>query len=39
MINRHVALIAELGVEYMLNPEADIKATRFIPALGASGRL
>jgi hypothetical protein len=39
LINRHVALIAELGVEYMLNPEADIKSTRFIPAVGASGRL
>ena len=39
LINRHVALIAELGVEYMLNPEEDIKSTRFIPAVGASGRL
>lgn len=39
LLNRHVALIAELGVEYMLNPEEGIKSTRFIPAVGASGRL
>ncbi|HEY5935689.1 MAG TPA: hypothetical protein VIU61_13660 [Kofleriaceae bacterium] len=39
LLNRHVSLIAELGVEYMLNPEAGIKSTRFIPAVGASGRL
>jgi tetratricopeptide (TPR) repeat protein len=38
-LNRHVALIAELGVEYMLNPEIDIKKVLFVPAVGASGRL
>ena len=38
-LNRHVALIAELGVDYLQNPEMDIKSTVFIPALGASGRL
>lgn len=38
-INRHVSLIAELGVEYLLNPESDIETTVFIPAVGASGRL
>lgn len=38
-VNRHLALIAELGVEYLLNPEADVKRTLFIPALGAAGRL
>ena len=38
-LNRHLALIAELGLEYMLNPEDDIAAARFIPAVGASGRL
>ncbi|MEJ7601903.1 MAG: hypothetical protein WKG01_28665 [Kofleriaceae bacterium] len=38
-LNRHLALIAEVGLEYMLNPEDDIEAARFIPAVGASGRL
>jgi len=38
-LNRHLALIAELGVEYLFNPETDIKETVFIPAVGASGRL
>jgi len=38
-INRRVALIAELGVEYVLNPENDIYGAHFIPALGATGRL
>jgi hypothetical protein len=38
-INRHVALIAEIGVEYMLNPESDIRKVLFVPAVGASGRL
>jgi hypothetical protein len=38
-LNRHIALIAEIGVEYLLNPEADISATAFIPAVGASARL
>jgi tetratricopeptide (TPR) repeat protein len=38
-LNRHFALIAELGVEYLFNPEADVKRTLFIPAIGAAGRL
>jgi hypothetical protein len=39
LVNRHLALIAELGVEYLVNPEADVKHTLFIPAIGAAGRL
>jgi len=38
-VNRHVAVVAELGVEYVFNPEADVKRTLFIPAIGAIGRL
>lgn len=38
-INRHVAVIAELGLEYLLNPENDIKELVFIPSIGASARL
>jgi hypothetical protein len=38
-VNRHLAVIAELGVEYFFNPEADVKRTLFIPAIGATGRL
>jgi hypothetical protein len=38
-LNRHLALIGEVGVEYMLNPEADVKRTLLIPAIGAAGRL
>jgi len=38
-LSRHLALVAELGVEYMLNPEDDIKELVFIPAIGAMGRL
>jgi hypothetical protein len=38
-INRHLALVAEVGVEFMLNPEDDIKELVFIPAVGALGRL
>lgn len=38
-VNRHLAVIAELGVEYLFNPEADVKRTAFIPAIGAIGRL
>ena len=38
-LSRHLALVAELGVEYMLNPEDDIKELVFIPAVGALGRL
>jgi hypothetical protein len=38
-INRHFSIIAEVGVEHVFNPEAGIKSTLFVPALGASGRL
>jgi tetratricopeptide (TPR) repeat protein len=38
-LNRHLALIAELGVEYLTNPEADVARTLFVPAIGAAGRL
>jgi hypothetical protein len=38
-VNRHLAVIAELGIEYLFNPEADVKRTLFIPAIGATGRL
>ncbi|HEU0035325.1 MAG TPA: tetratricopeptide repeat protein [Kofleriaceae bacterium] len=38
-INRHVAVLVELGVEYLLNPEPEIRRTLFVPAVGASGRL
>ena len=38
-INRRLALLAELGIEYVLNPEDDIYGVHFIPALGATGRL
>ncbi len=38
-LSRHLALVAELGVELMVNPEDDIKELVFIPAVGALGRL
>lgn len=38
-VTRHISLLAELGVEYLFNPESDVKHTRFIPAIGAVGRL
>jgi hypothetical protein len=38
-LNRHFALIAELGVEYAVNPEPSITPTLFIPAVGATARL
>ena len=38
-INRHFAVIAELGVEYLVNPEPDVTPTLFIPAIGATARL
>lgn len=38
-LSRHLALIAELGVEYLTNPEADVARTLFVPAIGAAGRL
>jgi hypothetical protein len=38
-LNRHLALVAEVGVEHVFNPQDNIAATLFIPALGALGRL
>jgi hypothetical protein len=38
-INRHFAVIAELGVEYLVNPEPGVSSTLFIPAIGATARL
>lgn len=38
-VNRHVAVIAELGVERMLNAEDGVAKTLFVPAIGAAGRL
>lgn len=46
--NRHFALIVEVGVEHVLNPQMEVEfggtlrtinATSFIPAIGASARL
>ncbi len=39
VFNRHLALVAELGVEHVWNPEAGIAATMFVPAIGLVGRL
>lgn len=39
-VNRHLSVIAELGVEHLFNPQDSVdKATLFVPALGVSGRL
>ena len=38
-VTPHFSLIAELGVEMMLNPEDDILRAAFIPAVGIAGRL
>ena len=38
-LNKHVALIAELGLEYVFNPEPMYESNVFVPAIGASGRL
>lgn len=35
----HFAVFAEVGAEYMLNPEPMVTKTLFIPALGVTGRL
>jgi hypothetical protein len=35
----HLALVGELGVEHVFNPQANIAGTLFIPAIGALGRL
>jgi hypothetical protein len=38
-INRHISVIAEVGLEYIFNPEPMYVQNIFVPALGASGRL
>jgi hypothetical protein len=40
-VNRHLTLIAELGIEHMFNAEATLgaKPVLVIPAIGAAGRL
>lgn len=35
----HLALVGEVGVEHVFNPQAGIAGTLFIPAVGALGRL
>lgn len=37
--NRHIAAVAEVGVEHVFNAEDGITKTLFIPALGVIGRL
>ncbi len=39
VLGRHLSLIAEVGVEHVVNPEMNVVATTFIPAIGAAGRL
>jgi hypothetical protein len=38
-LNRHLAISIEAGVEHSFDPEMDVKATAFVPAIGAIGRL
>lgn len=38
-LTRRITLVAELGVEHVLNAEASVTPTLFIPAVGAIGRL
>ena len=38
-VTPHLALVGELGVEHVFNPQANIAGTLFIPAVGALGRL
>lgn len=38
-LNRHISFIAELGLEYVFNPEPMYKTNVFVPAIGAAGRL
>lgn len=38
-MNKHLSIIAELGLEYVFNPEPMYKTNVFVPAIGASGRL
>jgi hypothetical protein len=38
-MNKHVSFIAELGLEYVFNPEPMYTKNVFVPAIGAAGRL
>jgi hypothetical protein len=38
-LDRHIALSIEAGVEHSFDPEMDVKATAFVPAIGVVGRL
>jgi hypothetical protein len=38
-LNRHLAISIEAGVEHSFDAEMDVKATAFVPAIGAIGRL
>jgi hypothetical protein len=38
-LNRHLAVSIEAGVEHSFDPEMDVKANAFVPAVGAIGRL
>ncbi len=35
----HLAIVAEIGIEHLFNPQSSVAATVFVPALGAVGRL
>ena len=37
--SRHIAMLLELGAEYVINPETDIREIAVVPALAVSGRL
>ncbi len=39
VVSRHVALIAEVGIDYWFNPEMNYKNLVFAPALGITGRM
>lgn len=38
-LDKHFSIVAEVGVERMLNPEDNIAELLFVPALGATARL
>jgi hypothetical protein len=38
-LHRKLSLVAEVGVEHVVNPEEGITPTALIPAIGAIGRL
>lgn len=39
IVNRHLALVVEAGVEHEFNREMGVKPTVFVPAVGVLGRL